>query len=147
MLTSLLFFFLQQGNTKKSKKLIKLVNIEEYLHIFWTTWGISVKFSEKTWLMIKLKITKKRDFTLSLEMSFLEKPQGAQIDPSTLLLPQSLISLFRISRQKKTWLLHLPETLKVYKNNFNTSMHWNKKFKFYAYALPSMSKRRLEIQN
>ena len=73
--------------------------------------------------MIKLKITKKRDFTLSLEISFLEKPQEVQIDPSTLLLPQSLFSLFRISRQKKTWLLHIPETLKVYKNNFNTSMY------------------------
>ena len=29
-----------------------MVNIEENLHIFWTSWGISVKFSGKMWLII-----------------------------------------------------------------------------------------------
>ena len=44
MLTSLVY--LQQGNVKKSKKLIKLANIdEENLHIFQTTSGISMKSS------------------------------------------------------------------------------------------------------
>ena len=38
---------LQQGNVKKSKKLMKIVNIDrENLHIIWTTW-------EKMWLMTK----------------------------------------------------------------------------------------------
>ena len=38
----------------------QLVNIEgENLHIFWITWGISLKFSEKAWLMIIFKVTKK----------------------------------------------------------------------------------------
>ena len=48
---------------------------EEGLHIFWTTWGISMKFSRKLGLMIKLKVTKNQRFTLSLEDTFLEKPQ------------------------------------------------------------------------
>ena len=39
--------------SKKSKKLIKTVNIErKNLHIFWTTWGITIKFSGKMWLII-----------------------------------------------------------------------------------------------
>ena len=39
MLTSL--FLLQQGNVKKSKKMIKLVNIaDKNFQIFWTTWGM-----------------------------------------------------------------------------------------------------------
>ena len=59
--------------SKKSKKLMKIVNIEgENLHIFWTTWGISIKLSGKMWLMIMLKVTKNKGFTLSLED--LEKP-------------------------------------------------------------------------
>ena len=47
------------------------VNIQwENLHIFWTTWGTLVKFSGKTWLV--LKVTKKQDFTLSLENKNME---------------------------------------------------------------------------
>ena len=34
-----------------------------------------MKFSEKMWLMILLKVTKKQGFALSLENIFLEKPQ------------------------------------------------------------------------
>ena len=40
---------LQQGNVKKSKKSIKIVNIEgENLQIFWTTWEDSMKLSVKS---------------------------------------------------------------------------------------------------
>ena len=49
------------------------VNIErENLHIFWTTWGTSMKFSGKTWLNIKTH-KKKQGFTLSLEYTNLEQ--------------------------------------------------------------------------
>ena len=41
--------------------------------------------------MIILKVTKKHEFTLSLEDTFLEKPQGGQIDP-----PPLPPSLFRV---------------------------------------------------
>ena len=59
MLTSLIV--LLQGNVKKSKKSIKIVNIvRENVHIFWTTWGNSMKYLGKTWLMIILKVTKSR---------------------------------------------------------------------------------------
>ena len=76
MLTSLVY--LQWRNVKKSKKLLKLVNIdEENLHIFQTTWGISMKFSGKMCLVIILKVTKKKGFTPSLENTVLKKPQGA----------------------------------------------------------------------
>ena len=44
--------------SKISKKLIKLVSIEEEnLHIYWTTWGISMKLSGNMWLMILPKVT------------------------------------------------------------------------------------------
>ena len=60
MLTSLVS--LQQGNVNKSKKLMKIVDIEEEnLHIFWASWRISMKFSEKMRLMIILLVTKKHD--------------------------------------------------------------------------------------
>ena len=56
---------------------MKIVNIDrENLHIFWTTWVISVKISENMWLVTILKVTKNQGFTLSLEETFLEKPQG-----------------------------------------------------------------------
>ena len=38
--------------------------------------GITMKFSGETWCMIILKVTKKPTCTLSLENTFLEKPQG-----------------------------------------------------------------------
>ena len=48
------------------------VNIEwENLHIFWTTWGTSIKLSGKTWLNIKSH-TKTR-LTHSLEYTNLEQ--------------------------------------------------------------------------
>ena len=39
-----------------------------------------MKFSVKMWLMIILKVAKKLDVTLSPQDTFLEKPQGDQID-------------------------------------------------------------------
>ena len=37
-------------------KSMKIANIDrEIFHNFWTTWGVSMKFSGKMWLMIKLK--------------------------------------------------------------------------------------------
>ena len=48
-----LFASLEQGNVQKSKKQMKTFNIDgENLHIFWTTWAISMKFSGKMWVMI-----------------------------------------------------------------------------------------------
>ena len=52
------------------------VGWSENLHIFWTTCGISMKFSVKIWLTIILKVTKKQDSTFSPKNAFLEKPQG-----------------------------------------------------------------------
>ena len=67
--------FLQQGNVKKSKKLVNVVNIEEEnLHIFWTSWEIPMKFSGKMWLMIILKVTKEQISTHSPKNIFLEEP-------------------------------------------------------------------------
>ena len=40
-------------------KLMKIANIDrEILHNFWKTGGISMKFSEKMWFIIILKVTK-----------------------------------------------------------------------------------------
>ena len=75
MLTSLVY--LQQGNVKKSKKLIKIVNTgEDYLHIFQTTTGIFMKLSRKMCLMIILKVTKNHGVIPSLENTVLQKQQG-----------------------------------------------------------------------
>ena len=50
---------------------MKIANIDrESLHIFWTIWRISMKFSEKMWLMIVLKVTQNQGLTLSLEDVF-----------------------------------------------------------------------------
>ena len=66
---------------------MRKANIDrEILHNFWTTCGISMKFSGKMCLMIILKVTKNQGFTLSLEDKFFEKPQGGgQIDPPGIL--------------------------------------------------------------
>ena len=55
----------------------------ENLKMFWTTWGISMTFSGKMWLMI---ILSHRKPGLHLEDKFLEKPQrtgegGSQVAP------------------------------------------------------------------
>ena len=60
---------------------MKIANIDrEILHNFWTTWGILMKISGKMCLMIILKVTKNQGFTLSLEDTFFEKPQGCPAD-------------------------------------------------------------------
>ena len=62
---------------------MKIANIDrEILHNFWTTWGISMKCSGKMCLMIILKVTKNQGFTLCLEDTIFEKPQGeGQTEP------------------------------------------------------------------
>ena len=48
-------------NPENQWKSMKIANINrEILHNFSTTWGVSIKFSWKMWLMIILKITKNR---------------------------------------------------------------------------------------
>ena len=64
-------------NPKNWWKPMKIVNIAgKNLHIFWTTWEISMKSLGKMWLMmIIIKVPKNQGFTLSLEDKFFEKPQ------------------------------------------------------------------------
>ena len=63
-------------NPKKWWKLMKMANIDiESLNIFWTTWGISMKFSGKIWLMMILKVTNKYGFNLFLGDTFVKKQQ------------------------------------------------------------------------
>ena len=59
------------------------VNIDGVnLHIFQTTWGISIKLSEEMWLVIVLNIIKKTMASSSLyKIHFWKKKQGGQIDP------------------------------------------------------------------
>ena len=52
---------------------MKIANID-CPHIFWTTWGIAMKFLEKMWIIIS-KVAKKANFTApGLEDTFFEKP-------------------------------------------------------------------------
>ena len=75
----------------------------ENVHIFWTTWGISMKVSEKMSLMIILKVTiKNKGFILSLKDTFLKKrhmgshcPHPPNHSPSSLLKVKNYISLAR----------------------------------------------------
>ena len=66
--------------------MLKLANTDRGIfHIFWTTPGISIKFSGKMWLMIILKVQKNKDFNLSLKDKFFEQPQGSQfVSPAIL---------------------------------------------------------------
>ena len=63
---------------------MKIANIErEILHIFWTTWGISMKISGNMWIMIIFKVTNSQGFILPFADTFFEKPRGlGQIDPT-----------------------------------------------------------------
>ena len=78
----------QQGNVKKSEKSMKIVKIDgDNLHVFWATWGLSMKFSEKTWLMIILKVTKSTASPSLKNTHFLKNHKGGrrgQIAPSSL---------------------------------------------------------------
>ena len=57
------------------------VGYDQSLHIFWTAWGISMKFPGNISLMIILKVTKKHGFPFSLENTFIKKVTGGdQID-------------------------------------------------------------------
>ena len=61
-------------NPKNWWKLMKIANVDrEIFDNFWTTWGISMNFLGKMWLMMILKVTKKQGFTPSLEDIFFEK--------------------------------------------------------------------------
>ena len=61
--------------TRKCQKIWKVdANIpEENVRIFWTTPGISMKFSGKMWFSMILKVAKNQGFTLFQDNRFLEK--------------------------------------------------------------------------
>ena len=71
---------------QKKKNRWKSINIDreidrEILYIFWTTWGIAIKFSGKMWLMIMLRVTKNQGFTLSLE-DIQKTTEGVKFTPT-----------------------------------------------------------------
>ena len=52
-----------QKNPENQWKSMKIATVNrEIIHNFWTTWGVSIKFSWKMWIMIILKVTKKTGF-------------------------------------------------------------------------------------
>ena len=74
MLTSLVS--LQQENVKKSKKSMKIINIVgENFHIFWMTWGFSMKSWGKIWLMITLRFTKIGFHSVSRKDTFINSQE------------------------------------------------------------------------
>ena len=86
---------------KKSPKVLQIVTIDgENLHIFWTTWGTSVKCLGKMWLLIILQVTKNQGFTFSLEDKFLKKVQGTHINPH----PQPFKGNHIVTKSKAYWL-------------------------------------------
>ena len=76
---------MQQRSVKESKKLMKIVNTdEENLHIFRTTFGISIKFPRKVWLNnINIESHKKSGlYPLSKKWSFRKtRGVGVQFTP------------------------------------------------------------------
>ena len=89
--TSLVFFVSRQCQKieKIDENWWKLANVDrEFLHIFWTTWRNSMKFSGKMCLKIILKVTKNQGFSISLEDTLFENHwggRGGQIDPPAVL--------------------------------------------------------------
>ena len=68
---------------------MKIANIDrENLHIFWTKWGISMKFSGNMWLMIILKVTKNPEFHSLFRRKILKKPH----DPPSRFWVKSIIN-------------------------------------------------------
>ena len=84
--TSLVSHKQMPKNPKNWQKSMKLANfVKENLHIFWTTCGISMKFSGMMWLMMISKVTKNQEFTITLADTFLKKLQeGSNCSPAFL---------------------------------------------------------------
>ena len=81
--------------------------VNESLHIFWTTCGISMEFSGKMWLMIILKVTKNQEFTISLADTFSRKTTGeVKLSTSLFSIKNISMSLWLISKKKRAawWL-------------------------------------------
>ena len=88
------FFVAKQGNVRKSKKLMKIVNTDgENIHIFITTYLMSMKFSGKMYLMIILKVIKNLSLTLFLEVIFCGKTDSF-LEPATLIKNEIFLKYF-----------------------------------------------------
>ena len=82
---------------------MKIANIDtEILHIFWTTWGNSIKFSEKICFKIILKVTKNQGSTLCKEDAYFQKPQGRWGGEGVNLTPPSQIRFKWNDSRKQT---------------------------------------------
>ena len=67
-------------NPKNWVKLMKIVNIDrDFLHIFLTTWGNSMKFSGNMSSKIILKVIKSQGLTLPIEDTVFKKATGESI--------------------------------------------------------------------
>ena len=81
---------------------MKIANIgKEFLHIFWTTWGNSMKFSGKMCFKIILKVTKNQGSNLSIEDTFFKKPGRLG------LITYLLTSMKSFKNNERIFLLHV----------------------------------------
>ena len=80
MLYADLLVSLQQGNVKKSEKLMKIVKTDrENLHIFLTASVISMTFSEKMWLTTKLSHKKPMLYPLFRKHPLFRSHRGLRV--------------------------------------------------------------------
>ena len=87
-------------NKKNWGKLMKIANIDgEFLHIFWTTWGNSMKFSGEMYFKKILKVTKNQGSILAIEDAFFKIPQHRHIRVKKY-FRKKIIKLFTL----KVWL-------------------------------------------
>ena len=138
MLTSLVS--LQEENIKRSEKSVKTINIEgEHLHIFRMTWGISIKFSVKMWLMIIMKVTKNQGCTLSKKhIGFWKNHRGGGGAPVKWQLPlhPSYSRILRVRNSRDHGRVWTSNLLCSYLTHWIIRlmalwvryMHWSKKF-------------------
>ena len=75
---------------------MKIANIEkENLHVLWTTWEISIKLSEKMWLIIILNVTKKAALHPLFRKYIFRKTRGS------VNWPPFPFSLFRVKNTRE----------------------------------------------
>ena len=114
MLTSLVSLWRENVKISKKHWWKQLILTGKSLHIFWTPWRTSIKFSRNMWLMIILKLIKNQGYTVSLENTFFEKPQE-EGDSSN--WPRKPFKSYRVFTIKLTrLLLYIATIFKLHSN-------------------------------
>ena len=111
--------FLEQGNVKKSKKMLKIVNIEEKLFVFSPKTAVSLKYLSNSWRTLQMLMINYEIYLILTCSAHCVISEGNRVTDFSITDTKLYVPVVTLSTQDNTKLLQ------QLKSGFKRTINWN----------------------